>query len=145
MADRLIVKGCGNLDGEFEFDFVELLSPSGFTVAEYRRIKQFAGIRRGEIVDAFENDDVELEIVLVAIILARHGKTTASEERVIAAIDKDRDSILWHWENREEAEADPPASPAETPEQAQSTDGGDTSTASSESSENGRSRTGTPA
>ena len=143
-ADKLTVRGLGNLDGEYEFDLLDLIvvgAPGCFTVAEYRRIKRYAGIRRGEIADAIENDDAEFEVVLAAIILARHGKN-ADEGRL-----EQKDALAWEFASREaeEAEQDPPAEPAETPEtEPQSRSGGESSKLRSVSSENGLSLTGTP-
>lgn len=146
MADRLIITGLGRYDGEYEFDLVDMCivpgTASHLKVSEYRRIKQFAGVMRGQVAEAIMNDDADLELVLAAIILGRHGKQV-TEAALEAAIDADRGSVGWDFQSlRQEESADPPAQPATAPDS--STNGGEPSSRQSENLANLPSRTGTP-
>jgi hypothetical protein len=77
MADKLIVKGLGGIDGEYEFDLAELVSlgePGALTNREGHRIKTMAGVRVGELLEALQAGDNDVLIALAAIILARKGR-----------------------------------------------------------------------
>ena len=142
--DRLIVKGLGRLDGTYEFDFGDLLgigTPGSLTNREGHRIKTMSGVRAGELQDALIAGDNDVLLALAAIILARKGKVVDEQALWDAPMGSGIDFDLSGLE----AEEDPPAEPAATPEtEQQSTSGGGSSEQTSDSQANGQSPTGRP-
>lgn len=77
MADRLIVRGLGACDGEYEFDLANLVSVNGseaFTLREQHRIKIATGYRGLEIREAVSVFDAAMMVQLVSVLLERNGK-----------------------------------------------------------------------
>lgn len=79
MDDVLIVDGLGRrFDGEYPCDIPGLLSVTSdesLTVREAHFVKQFSGMRGGEIPEAFVVGDVALRAAMAYVILRRAGKS----------------------------------------------------------------------
>jgi len=74
---KLIVKGLGGLDGEYEFPLEGMLTlgdPECLTGREGHRIKQITGLRMGEFMDAVEAGDSDTMIAIGLTVLNRAGK-----------------------------------------------------------------------
>lgn len=139
MNDKLIVKGLRGLDGEYEFDRNDLLG--SMTNRELHRIKLMAGVRAGEIQDALAAGDNDVLVALAAILLTQRGKLVDEDVLWDAPAGA---GLIWEFEESE-ADAGPPAIPAETPETEQpNTNGGESGNPPSGQSENGLSLTGLP-
>lgn len=139
MRDTLTVKGLGRLDGVYEFDRDDLLG--AMTNRELHRIKVMAGVRAGEIQDALAAGDNDVLVALAAIILTQRGKQVDDDLLWDAPAGA---GLVWKFEESE-ADADPPAIPAETPETEQpNTNGGESGNPPSAPSGNGQSLTGLP-
>lgn len=128
--DKLIVNGLGpRLDGEYPCDIRATIIPGGpefLTYAEGRRIKQLVGLRGGEIAEAFVAGDMDLELALAIVLLARHGKTL---DEALVLDSPPGSKIQFEYGDVEEDEDSPPAEPATTPETDKpSTSGGESTT-----------------
>lgn len=66
--DKIVLKGCGPYDGEYEFD------DGSLTLGELRKIKQVCGLRAGELEDAFNAGDSDVMVAMAVVALERHGK-----------------------------------------------------------------------
>jgi hypothetical protein len=145
--DKLVISGLGKLDGEYPFDFLDLLvegRPGSLTHRELHRIKMVTGLRAGEFEDAWRNGDNDLYIVLSLVILTRAGKSYD-------------DDLLWDakagqlqivlGEREEEDDVDPPVSEPPVSEQSEqpAQSGGDSSPSISVNQANGLSHIGPPA
>jgi hypothetical protein len=77
MADLLRVKGLGKADGEYEFDFANLLSINGsesLTLRELHQIQQQTGLRGMEVREAAAFLAAGVMVELCSIILTRQGQ-----------------------------------------------------------------------
>lgn len=78
MADKLTIKGIGRVDGDYDFDIVKLVSSPGdpeyMTYREWHRVKLLTAIRAGEMIEAFRVGDLDAQLAVAVIVLARHGK-----------------------------------------------------------------------
>lgn len=146
MADKLIVKGLGRLDGEYEFDFAGMLgigTPDSLTNREGHRIKTMSGVRAGELEDALIAGDNDVLVAFAAIILARAGKTVNEEQLWDAPMGSGVQFDLETREAEEEDDADSP--PPETGEdETDTSDGGTSSESTSAQKGNGQSPIGLP-
>lgn len=122
--DRLIVKGLGVADGEYDFDLVELANigtPGSLTTRELHKVKLDAGVLPAAIVQAVSGLDAGLMVCLASILITRNGKRV-NEERLWDArfvygfaetpdIDAEKTVVAFVIANRaeEEEEQDPPA------------------------------------
>lgn len=111
---KIAITGIPGLDGEYELEMV-------FTHRDFRTIKQVAGVRANEVMDAIEAGDLDIIVALAEIALRRAGRAHTIDD-------------LWDSEAgnisldvTDEEVASPPTQPAVEPR----SDGG------SESSGNG--------
>lgn len=125
--DRLIVKGLGLPDGEYEFDLVELAnigSPASLTTREQHKVKVDSGVLPADIAASIRGLDAAVMVSLASIVLTRNGKRANEEmlwdarfvyafaetpdlegqKTVVAFVIADREA------QQEEEAADPPAS-----------------------------------
>jgi len=138
MADKLIVKGLGNLNGEYEFDLYELLgigTATSLTNRELHRIKTMTGIRAGELLESLAAGDNDAIVALSAVILARRGKTFSDDRLWDAPAES---ALAFEIADRDVD----PTKPAED-EQTSQLSGGGSSSPPSDKQGNGQSRTGT--
>lgn len=105
------IAGVPSLDGEYELDV------NRFTNLELHIIKQEAGVRAGEIEEAWtaKDNDVIVAFVLIALRRAGKGEVAALRDSVWEA---DTGSIKLDLtrEEREQQEADEKIPPASEPE-----------------------------
>jgi hypothetical protein len=71
---KLTINGIAGLDGDYEFD------DSRFTMRDFHTIKRIAGIRAGELMDAYLAGDTDLRLALAVIALERNGRTGVEEQ-----------------------------------------------------------------
>jgi len=64
----LVVKGVPPFDGDYPLDF-----SAGLTNGELHKIKEFTGIRAGELTAAMEAGDSDLTVAFAWILLTRAG------------------------------------------------------------------------
>lgn len=64
---KVIISGIAGLDGEYELEM-------RFTHRDYRTIKQLAGVRANEVIDALNAGDMDIIVALAAIALRRAGQ-----------------------------------------------------------------------
>lgn len=107
--DKLIIEGIPPLDGEYEFDFAELLD--SLTNREYHVIKVMTGVRAAEVFEAMEAGDTDLVMALAVIILRRRGKRV-DEDRFWDAEAGTAIRIVVGSREVEEVEEDGPPAPA---------------------------------
>lgn len=81
--DRLFVTGFGDLDGEYPFDLIALISdghPEAFTYEEWHLIKLESKVRAGEFIEAWDAGDTSLQMVVAVVLLTRKGKRVAPSD-----------------------------------------------------------------
>ena len=71
---KLKIDGLGSLDGEYEFD------DSRFTMRDFHTIKRIAGVRAGELADAYLAGDTDLRLALALIALERNGRPGVEDQ-----------------------------------------------------------------
>jgi hypothetical protein len=159
--DTLTLKGFGKTDGEYRFDLFSLINIGGrdaLTSREQHRIRQVAGVRGAEVVDAVTALDAATMVVLAAVILERQGRAVTEERlwntRMVygstddVSLDDYTDAVLWRITDRntvetQEDEAGPPAV-TPPPNDKQSSSGGVSSLPTLVPPENDPSPTGNP-
>lgn len=147
MIDRLVVRGLGVLDGEYPFDLVELLSvgtPDSLTYRELHQIKVWSGVRSGEIPEAFDAGDSDLNLSIAAIVMLRANKRVDWDVLLDAPGTTEIRFVVGKREP-EDGDADvPPVSgrPETGLTGTQSNDGGESSVRLLESQDGDRRRTG---
>lgn len=145
MPDKLIVKGLGPIDGEYDCELAGMLSlgsPETLTNREGHRIKQMTGLRAGELEDAMTAGDSDLLLALAAIVLARHSKHVADDLLWDAPIGS---ALNWVLDQTEGDEADPPTvTPPLTGTGSYGPSGGGSSSSTSDHPGNGQNPTGYP-
>lgn len=117
--DKLIVSGLGVLDGQYDFDLIDLLAlgtPESLTYRELHLIKEYTetanspGVRAGELHEAFEAGDSDLNLAIMAIIMTRAGKRVDRDVLMDAPGTTEMRFVIGE-RKPEEADADvPPAS-----------------------------------
>ncbi len=108
----LKIEGVPPLDGDYDLDI------ETFTNRELHIIKQEAGVRAGEIADAFGAGDNDLLVAITLIVLRRAGKGEVAQLRDLVW-DAPAGSVTLDLTEEEQAEEDavPPAvEPVETNE-----------------------------
>lgn len=136
--DKLIVKGLGAIDGEYEFDLYELLgigTSTSLTNRELHRIKEMTGVRAGELIESLAAGDNDVVVGLAAVILTRNRRAFTDDLLWDAPAES---SLAFQLADRE-ADPQTPTEEAET----SSASGGVSSTPPSAKQENGQSPTGT--
>ena len=133
--DKIKVTGIRLYDGEYDFD------PTYFTNKELHTIKRMAGVRGGEIGEAFAAGDTDLIVAFAAIALERGGKIV-------------NEDILWNAKvgaielipdtSDKGDDADPPTTGSEEKPSEKSDSSGSTLSEPSDPQENGQSPTGPP-
>lgn len=102
MNDRIQVKGLGKLDGEYEVDAEK------FTNRDLHTIKQIAGVRAGELEEAWASIDNDLLVAFTVVALRKQGFTVDND--VLEAIwDADLGSLTFVAGDEEETDAGPPS------------------------------------
>jgi hypothetical protein len=144
--DRLIVHGLGVLDGEYDFDLIEMITGSsteGLTFRELRQIKQISEVRAGEIWEELGRGNSDLTIALATVVMTRAGKRVEVDVLLDAPATTELRFVLADRAPKED-EADPPVStpPGNDSTETGSNSGGDDSRKTSEQPGNGLSRTG---
>lgn len=71
--DQIKIEGVPPWDGEYDFD-------GNLKNKELRRIKQVAGIRAGELVEALAAGDTDVLVALAVVVLEREGKTVDPDD-----------------------------------------------------------------
>jgi hypothetical protein len=131
VADRIEVTLAG-YNGEYEIDW-EGAPPTG---DELHQIKQFSGVRAGEVGEGLRAGDYDLIVILAVIAMQRAGKFKTLQVLDVAADLRSRPAgfIRYVADMEDEAE-DPQRAPAS--ESDESGDDGAKLTSSGLSSENG--------
>lgn len=147
--DKLIVKGLGALlDGEYEFDFIGLLTPGDpgcLTNREAHRVKTMAGVRMGELAEALGAGDNDVLVALAAVVLTRRGKRFEEDVLWDAPVGSGVELVLADRDEAGEPEIPPADAPPQSgPTGAPETSGGDSSNLGSAHPANGQSPTGLP-
>lgn len=132
---KIIIEGVPPWDGTYELD------ESYFTNRELHTIKKVAGVRAGELADAFQAGDSDIVIALAVIAAARQGTTIPPDDLW------DAKAGAIRAEFGEEVDAGPP----DVTESGDASASGESTTPSGEASsstgdprENGQSLTGSP-
>lgn len=118
------IEGLAPFDGDYPVDL------SYFTNRELHTIKNLAGVRAGELEDAFKAGDNDLIVAFCVIALERNGKQMPRE-----AVD-----VIWNAEVGKVslvAEEDEESPPVEAPPSEQSGSGAERSGSSGSGSSNG--------
>ena len=153
--DKLIIKGVGGIDGDYDFDIAELLSignAGALTTLELHRVKVMTRLRAGELLEAFGAMDTDLLVAVAAVILARCGKRF-SEDSLWAApmslstnkaaeTEEIPDGITFVIDEREDEAVPPTAGQPKTPIGEPARNGGESSNPNSDHQESDPSRTG---
>lgn len=137
LPDKVIISGLPPLDGEYEFDVVELLN--SLTNRELHKIKVMSGVRAGELDEALEAGDSDLFLAIALIVLQRRGRRVDEDMLWDAPAGS---GVTLDIADRE-FDADPPPSRKSEDERSSTSGSGSSSTPTSESRGNGQSRTGT--
>ncbi len=132
--DKIRVSGIRVYDGEYEFD------PTYFTNKELHTIKRMAGVRAGEIGEAFAAGDTDLIVAFAAVALERAGKNVHEDTLWNARVG----CIEFVADETAEVEGDPPTTGSEDEPSAVNDSSGSSSSALSDPQENGQSLTGLP-
>jgi hypothetical protein len=99
----LVVKGVPPYDGEYPLDF-----SSGLSNGELHKIKEFTGIRAGEMTAAMAAGDSDLTVAFAWILLTRAGHTVNID--ALWAAPPDAFDVAGE-DDPEEDEVRPPDSP----------------------------------
>ncbi len=91
------ITGVPGLDGEYPLDLT-------FTHRDFRTIKQVAGVRANEVMDAINAGDLDIIVALAEIAMRRAGKSHSIED----LWDSEAGSVVL---DVEEEEASPPTQP----------------------------------
>ena len=70
---KIVITGAPGLDGEYPLDLV-------FTHRDFRTIKQVAGVRANEVMDAINAGDLDIIVALAEVALRRAGKSHSIED-----------------------------------------------------------------
>lgn len=148
MLDKVIVKGLGKLDGEYECDIVGMLvqdNPETMTNREGHRVKLMSGVRAGEYEEALERGDNDFFLALGAIVLARRGKRFDEDVLWDAPMGS---GVTLQIADRE-SDDDPPSAPesgagSSSPTEPSTTPGGSGGETTSENPDSPPSDIGTP-
>jgi hypothetical protein len=99
------ISGVPGLDGDYPIDF------NALTNRNLHQIKKIAGVRAGEIVEAFQAGDNDLVVVLAVIAVQNSGKFPQLSEAAIAEMlwDAPAGSSITIDLSDEEDDASPPA------------------------------------
>lgn len=122
---KLTIKGVDPFDGSYDLDFTE----QPFTNRDLHLIKKLAGVRLGELEEAFASGDNDLFVAVAVIQLRREGKVQKGRELAAADLLFDGEAGSLLFEDTAEDDAGPPESPLPT-----ATVGGEESDSNSESS-----------
>lgn len=123
---KLIISNVPGLDGEYELDLA-------FSHRDFRTIKQIAGVRANEVMDAIEAGDLDIIVALAEIAITRTGKPHSIEQ----LWDSTAGSIVFDVEDLEDDAAPPPIVNAGGSADASETSGVSTSNGSDSFPENG--------
>lgn len=147
--DKILIEGIPGLDGEYEIDV------SYFTNREMHLIKRIAGVRGGELDEAFRSGDTDIIVAVAAIALQRNGKQADENKLWDAPVGSLRYIAAPAPQEESDGDAFPPAqTPPGSSESGGSESGsatsseapsGSASTVPSEPPVNGQSSTGAPA
>lgn len=77
MAEKIIIKGIGGIDGEYDLDIAAMLDfghPETLTQREAHKIKKATGLRLGELEDAVDSGDSDMVIAFAIVALDRAKK-----------------------------------------------------------------------
>ena len=96
---KVVIKDVPGLDGEYELDLT-------FTHRDFRTIKQTAGVRANEVMDAINAGDLDIIVALAEIALQRSGKPHSVEQ----LWDSEAGSITLDVSADEEVEEETPSS-----------------------------------
>lgn len=118
---KLIINDIPELAGEYELDL-------NFTHRDFRTIKQVAGVRANEVMDAIEAGDLDIVVALAEIALQRAGVQHSVEQ----LWDAQAGSLVLDFESPEEAAEDPPPSADEPRSDVGSESSGDSTSADTE-------------
>ena len=99
---KIVITNVPGLDGEYELDM-------NFTYRDFRTIKQVAGVRANEVMDALNAGDLDVIIALAEIALRRAGKAHQLDELLDA--DASDASISIDVSDMEVDESPPPLEP----------------------------------
>ena len=99
---KLVIAQVPGVDGSYEFDFEE----RPFTNGELHMIKTTAGVRAGEIEEAFDKGDNDMMVALALIVLKRHGKVIPHD----ALWDAPAGCLTFEMDDVAEDDAVPPPS-----------------------------------
>jgi hypothetical protein len=94
MADRFVVTGIREFDGEYPIDI------GSFTMRELQIIKRMSGVRAGELPEAFDAGDSDLIFAICVIAVRRNGRNWEAFEKI--AWDVDFDAITFIADDAEE-------------------------------------------
>lgn len=142
MKDKVIIRELGDLDGEYVFNLAELLTvgePEFFTNHELRWIKLETGILAGQLSEAMLGGDNDLNVMIAAVVLRRHGK-----EFDIGRLWEAPAGRAIEFDIGQEADAVPPPLRSDEPPSTPDASSGNGSTSGSELQENDPSPTGPP-
>jgi hypothetical protein len=104
---KLTIDGVDPFDGVYELDFAE----QPFTNRDVHLIKKIAGVRLGELAEAFEAGDNDLLVAVAVIQLRREGKVQKGREMDAAEILLDAVAGKLIYEDTAEDDAGPPERP----------------------------------
>jgi len=96
---KIVINDIPDLAGEYDLDL-------NFTHRDFRTIKQVAGVRANEVMDAIEAGDLDIVVALTEIALVRAGKPHSVEQ----LWDATAGSLVLDFGDLEEAEDGPPPS-----------------------------------
>lgn len=77
MAQKIIIKGLGGIDGEYNLDIGAMLDfghPETLTQGEAHKIKKATGLRLGELEDAVDAGDSDMVLAFALVVLDRAKK-----------------------------------------------------------------------
>lgn len=77
MPQKIIIKGIGGIDGEYDLDIGAMLDfghPETLTQGEAHKIKKATGLRLGELEDAVDAGDSDMVIAFATVVLDRAKK-----------------------------------------------------------------------
>jgi hypothetical protein len=156
-VDKLIIKGVGGIDGDYDFDLAEMLSigsPGALTTLELHRVKDMSKLRAGEIIEAFGAMDTDLLVALAAVVLARRGKRFSDESLWAARMTLSSlkasqsveiaDGLTFVIDEREDEAIPPTEGQPKTPIGEPEKNGGESSSQNSDHQGNGQSPIGIP-
>jgi len=96
---KIVINDIPDLAGEYDLDL-------NFTHRDFRTIKQVAGVRANEVMDAIEAGDLDVVVALAEIALQKAGKPHSVEQ----LWDATAGSLVLDFGDLEEAEDGPPPS-----------------------------------